>query len=48
MQLERQRAEAQRLQRKLTEEQNIRANLETALTRATFILQDVLQVTGSG
>ncbi|XP_077624392.1 cilia- and flagella-associated protein 157 isoform X1 [Crocuta crocuta] len=44
VQLERQRAEAQRLQRKLTKEQNIRANLETALTRATFILQDVLQM----
>ncbi|XP_029775373.1 cilia- and flagella-associated protein 157 isoform X2 [Suricata suricatta] len=43
LQLGRQQAEAQQLQRKLTKEQNVRANLETALSRATFILQDILQ-----
>ncbi|XP_029775372.1 cilia- and flagella-associated protein 157 isoform X1 [Suricata suricatta] len=44
LQLGRQQAEAQQLQRKLTKEQNVRANLETALSRATFILQDILQM----
>ncbi|GAB5580150.1 cilia- and flagella-associated protein 157 [Prionailurus iriomotensis] len=43
LQLERQQAEAQQLQWELTEEQKVRANLETALAQATFILQDVLQ-----
>ncbi|XP_032274424.1 cilia- and flagella-associated protein 157 [Phoca vitulina] len=44
LQLERQQAKAQRLQRELTEEQKVRASLETALAQATFFLQDILQM----
>ncbi|XP_027963452.1 cilia- and flagella-associated protein 157 [Eumetopias jubatus] len=44
LQLERQQAKAQRLQQELTEEQKVRAGLETALAQATFFLQDILQM----
>lgn len=44
VQLERQQAEARRLQQELTKERKARASLETALAQATFCLQDILQV----
>lgn len=44
LQLERQQAEAQRLQHELTTEQKVRASLATALVQATSFLQNILQV----
>lgn len=44
VQLQRQQAEVQRLQQELTEEQKVRASLETALGQATSFLQGILQV----
>ncbi|XP_019492213.1 PREDICTED: cilia- and flagella-associated protein 157 [Hipposideros armiger] len=44
LQLEQLQAEVQRLQQELTEEQKVRASLETALAQATSFLQDILQM----
>lgn len=44
LQLEQLQAEVQRRQQELTEEQKVRASLETALAQATSFLQDILQV----
>lgn len=44
VQLERQQAKVQRLQQELTEEQKVRASLETALGQATSFLRSMLQV----
>lgn len=43
-QLREQRAEVNLLQEKLTEEQKVRASLETVLAQATSLLQDIVQV----
>ncbi|XP_057576562.1 cilia- and flagella-associated protein 157 [Hippopotamus amphibius kiboko] len=44
LQLEQQQAEEQRLQQELTEEQKVRASLETALAKATSFLRDTVQM----
>lgn len=43
-QLREQRVEVNRLQEKLTEEEKVRAKLETVLAQATSLLQDIVQV----
>ncbi|XP_039717662.1 cilia- and flagella-associated protein 157 [Pteropus medius] len=48
VQLERQQAKVQRLQQELTEEQKVRASLETALGQATSFLRSMLQMQPEG